>query len=176
MKMFLMLFSALFILNACSGDGGHSSITPMPNKQEPKDEKLFDAVTSYLKKTGGPAFSEYDFVRVDLNNDGRRDGMVLFKLPHSFWCGWDGCGMVLFLASKDDFTPLSTISNVRGPIYVSQSNDNAWKDIIIRVSGTKISDKNVIFKNNGSGYPQTPLLAPTLDIPLSALSVQTFFR
>lgn len=167
---------ALFMLNACSGNNERTGLTPFPDKKGPSDEKLTEAVADYIQQKGVPANSDYDFARVDLNNDGWRDGIVLFKLPHTYWCGWDGCGMLVLRAKKESFTPISTISNVRGPIYVSSETNNGWRDIIIRISGARMADKNVKLTFNNGQYPQSPLLAPTLDIPLSALNTQIFFR
>lgn len=166
----------IFLLNACSSGESSTGLTPFPEKDEPKDEKLVEAATSYVQSRGAPPNSDYDFARVDLNGDGRREGIILFKLPHTYWCGWDGCGMLILKAGKDDFTPLSTISNVRGPIYISSETNNGWRDIIIRTSGTNMADKNIKLEFNNGNYPQSPLLAPTLEIPLSALNTQTFFR
>lgn len=148
----------------------------MPGQSDLKDEKLFEAVTSFLQKRGAPAHSDYDFARVDLNHDGKRDGIVLFKLPHTYWCGWDGCGMLVLNAGAKEFTPISLIGNVRGPIYVSNQSQNGWRDIIIRISGARMRDKNIVLHFNGSGYPQSPLLAPDLNIPMSGLETEMFFR
>lgn len=178
MKHLIIFLGTIALLSACGGDAPrqHSGLTPFPDRNEPKDVKLTEAVTNFIQKRSAPTNSEYDFIRVDLNNDGRRDGIVLFKLPHTYWCGWDGCGMVIFKAGSDDFTLLSTVSNVRGPIYVSSESNNGWRDIIIRVSGARMADKNIKLEFNNGVYPQSPLLAPTLTRPVSTLNVETFFR
>ena len=69
---------------------------PAGKKVNPPDSVLIDAVTKFVAAQGAPPNSEYDFSRVDLNRDGLYEGIVLFKLPHTYWCGWDGCGMVIF--------------------------------------------------------------------------------
>ncbi len=169
--------ATILTLTACgNGTYNKSGLTPLPDTIDLKDEKLVEAVTNYVQEQGAPPNSVYDFVRVDLNNDGNRDGIVLFKLPHSYWCGWGGCGMLVLKAGQESFATLSTISNVRGPIYVSDETNQGWRDIIIRISGERVKDKNVILKHNGTGYPETPLLAPTLEIPLSVLNTKEFFR
>lgn len=173
----LALVVCLF-LTACGGTTRHEErLTPMPfaEKQSPPDSVLVDEVTKFVKKQKAPPNSVYDFVRTDLNGDGLEDGIVLFKLPHTHWCGWDGCGMAVFEATERDFKPRATISNVRGPIYVSEMQNQGWKDIIIRVSGTSMRDKNIVMKYDGHSYPQSPMLAPTLDIPLSAIPTKRFF-
>lgn len=176
MKQILIIFLAVGLLTACSSASDNSGLTPMPGNKDLSDAKLKEAVADFVKKRNAPPNSEFDIARVDLDNDGSRDGIVLFKLPHTYWCGWDGCGMAVFKAGKEKFTPIATISNVRGPIYVSAESNQGWKDIIIRVSGTNMPDKNIKLQYNNGSYPQSPLLAPTLDTPLSVLTTQKFFR
>jgi hypothetical protein len=177
-----ILTSALFLclfLTACGSSLSERDVlTPMPfaeNQQDPSDEALAMAVSNLVEEQNAPPNSVYDFERVDLNGDGKRDGIVLFKLPHTHWCGWDGCGMAVFEARDDDFVPVATISSVRGPIYIPNTENEGWRDIIIRVSGTNLPDRNIVMKYNGRSYPQSPLLAPTLDIPLSALQTDRYF-
>lgn len=142
---------------------------------DPPDSALKAPMKRFIKSQNAPPHSEWDMIRIDLNDDGRRDAIVLFKLPHSFWCGWDGCGMLVLQATENSFVPLSTINNVRGPIYISDQRTNQWRDIIIRISGTKLRDKNIVMKFDGNSYPQSPLLAPDLEVPLSVLKTERFF-
>lgn len=170
-------YLCLFILlSACGGGQQYSGMTPMPESHDPKDEVLFAAVTDYVAQQNAPPNSAYDFARIDLNNDGLREGIALFNLPHTYWCGWDGCGMVIFKAGKDSFAPLSSMSGVRGPIYVSSTITKGWHDIIIRISGTNLRDKNVVMSFDGRGYTNSPMLAPTLSRPISSLTTETLFR
>ena len=71
---------------------------------------------------------------------------------------------------------MSTISNVRGPIYVDTMSTRGWRDIIVRVSGTNMPDKNVVLSFDGSGYPQSPMLARTLNKPLPVAEAMKIFR
>jgi hypothetical protein len=172
-----LLIASISLLSACSGASQQQSgLTPMPDSQDPKDSLLFDAITSYVAKKNAPPNSTYDFVRIDLNGDGLREGIVLFKLPHTYWCGWDGCGMMVFKAGKKSFTPLSSMSGVRGPIYVSSTESKNWRDIIVRLSGTNLRDKDIIMRFDGRGYPQSPMLAPPLKQSLASLETEMFFR
>jgi len=177
LNIYLMLFLSVFLISCGSDNNQTSGLTPLPGSvNDPKDEKLFEAITNYVRLQNAPPNSAYDFVRVDLNGDGRREGIVLFKLPHTHWCGWDGCGMVIFRANDKSFTHLSSISGIRGPIYVNAAGQKGWRDIIIRTSGTKTRDKNIVLQFNGRGYPSSPMLAPSLHQPVSSLNVETFFR
>lgn len=164
-------------LSACSSaPAPQTGMTPMPKNHDPSDEVLIEAISAYVASRGAPPNSTYDFVRVDLNNDGMREGLVLFKLPHSYWCGWDGCGLAIFQARKKSFTPMSAMSGVRGPLHVSRISTNGWRDLIIRVSGTNIRDKDVVMKFDGRSYPNSLMLAPTLRIPASNQAAGTYFR
>lgn len=175
LSTYIMLFTSLLLISC--GSSQQSGLTPLPNDvHDPKDIKLFEAISKYVSKQNAPPNSVYDHVRVDLNGDGRRDALVLFKLPHTYWCGWDGCGMVVFKAHDDRFTPLSAISGIRGPVFVNNTGQHGWRDIIIRISGTKMRDKNIALQFNGNNYPSSPMLAPTLHQPLSSLRVEEFFR
>jgi hypothetical protein len=176
LNKFLFLCACL-ILSACGGNTQkQSGLTPFPDIKDPKDSALFEAIAIYVSKKDAPPNSTYDYARVDLNGDGMREGIVLFKLPHTYWCGWDGCGMMIFKANEGSFTPFSAINGVRGPIYVSRTGNQGWRDIIIRLSGTKLRDKNILMSFEGHGYPNSPMLAPTLTQPLSSLDTEIFFR
>lgn len=175
----ILLFTLVSLcLSACGGStpSHQSGMTPMPKDQSPSDEVLFESAAKYIASKGAPPNSVYDHIRVDLNNDGLSDGIILFKLPHTYWCGWDGCGMVIFKAGKKTFTPMTAMSGVRGPIYISKVVNKGWRDIIIRTSGTNMRDKNVMMRFDGRNYPQSPMLAPTLRAKISDLPTDRYFR
>lgn len=165
---------------ACGGSdqpSGYSPLTPMPGKVvDPPDSAINKPLAEFIKKQNAPSHTEWEMVRTDLNGDGRRDAIVMFKLPHHYWCGWDGCGMLVLQAGRDSFTPISSISNVRGPIFISDQKTNNWRDMIVRVSGTNIPDKDIVMAFDGSTYPRTPLLGTDLNVPLSVLNTERFFR
>lgn len=176
-KYFLIL---ILFLGACSNTSQDSGLTPLPSSKDPTDEMLFEAVTKYVTQKGAPPNSVYDHVRVDLNGDGLRDALVLFKLPHTYWCGWDGCGLAIFKATHKGFAPLSNISGARGPLYISRTGSQGWRDIILRRSGTNMRDKNIVMQFNGTSYPTSyptsVLLAPTYHKPLNKRDYTAYFR
>lgn len=173
---FVLIIMSLFCLAACGGKSPEpASSGSQIGIKDPKDEKLFEAITAYVAASNAPPNSTYDYVRVDLNGDGRREGIVLFKLPHTYWCGWDGCGMTIFQASNNGFALQSTINNVRGPIYVRRTGHQGWRDIIIRVSGTTMPDRNIVMAYKNGRYPQSPLLGPTMHQPLSSMNLEKYF-
>jgi len=168
---------AVLLLAACGGGSNDTRMTPMPDKfTGPPDSVLFEDVTKYVTVRGQPAHSTYKHARIDLNGDGLLDGIVLFRLPHGSWCGWDGCGMAIFLANRENFTPVASMGGVRGPIYVLEQQTNGWRDIVIRISGTKMRDKNVAMKFDGRTYPNHPMMGQDYKIPLSHVNKETFFR
>jgi hypothetical protein len=171
----LLLTLCLAGLSGCGGAPETASAPEGPIRG-PGDEQLFEAVTAYVAANNRPPSSTYDHARVDLNGDGFRDALVLFKFPHQSWCGWDGCGMAIFRANRDSFTPIASMSGIRGPVHVRAKGHHGWRDIIVRISGTEARGKNVTLAYDGTTYPRHPMAAPTMQIPLSSLETETFFR
>ena len=133
--------------------------------QDPSDTALESAITSYLKQTKSPASTRFEYTRVDLNNDHRRDALVMMHGPHSYWCDMNGCNMVVFLADNENFSPVSEIFPVRGPLYVSDHQTNGWKDLIIRVSGQSYAPaKDVALQFDGTQYPRNPFFQPDIKL------------
>ena len=170
---------ALPSLAACGSTGGEELATTAPDmfpeQVDPSDRKLVAAIQNYLGEAKGPKNSQYEYVRADLNGDGLREGIVLFNLPHSYWCGWSGCTMAVFQAGDNHFTMLSQTSRIRGPIVVGHSRTDGWEDIGVRLSGTDYADRNVLLKFNGIGYPDTPLNEEDLPFDLAFLQGDRFF-
>jgi len=167
-----------FLLASCGDKSGDYKMTSLPAEafKGPPDSVLFEDVAQYVAAIGKPAQSTYKHARVDLNGDGLLDGIVLFRLPHKSWCGWDGCGMAIFMAGQENFTPQAAMTGVRGPVYVLTQQHNGMRDIVIRVTGTKMRDKNVLMMFDGRTYPSHPMMAPTYNVPISRVQKQTLFR
>lgn len=64
--------------------------------------------------------------------------------------------MAVFDGSGDEFELQSEIRNVRGPLVVAENSTNGWRDIIVRVTGTHMSDKNVVLQFENGTYPENP--------------------
>ena len=142
-------------------------LTPLPHEfipQDPEDHVLEAAIRDYLVAAKGPASTQYDFTRVDLDGDGRRDALVMMKGPHHYWCGMDGCSLVVFKAANDHFALVSEIFPVRGPLYVSNRiSEEGWKNLIIRVSGQSYAKaKDVALEFDGQTYPRNPFFQPAI--------------
>lgn len=153
-------------------------MTPLPTARYdgPPDEKLFEAAAAYIEYNNAPPSSTYKHARVDLDGDGLKDGLVLFDLPHQSWCGWDGCSMAVFHASRNGFAPVASMSGIRGPLYVRQTKTNGWRDIVVRISGAEIRDKNVKMAFDGRSYPRHPMTAPTELERVSNYRGDVFFK
>ncbi len=162
---------ALLVLLGLSGCAAKDQppqeiLTPMPVAaafSDPGNGVLMDSVTAYLAITGAPLNSRYEFTRVDLNGDGRREGLVMMKSPHQHWCNSNGCRMIVFQAHNDGFTLLSEISPVRGPLTVSNQTTNGWRDLLMSVSGRDyVQTKKVALRFDGRTYPAHPAFQPAL--------------
>lgn len=187
MKTIYVLFAGLIALATLSGCGSTpdqeatsqlSKITPaaggpllpLPDEvpvHDPDDGAFMDAISVWMDKVDAPPNSHYEFTRIDLDNDGRRDGLVLMQSPHQKWCMEYGCTMYIFRAHDEGFSFLSEVSPVRGPLVVSYAQTNGWRDIMAYVSGRAGWEaKNVALQFDGQGYPQQPALQPAVAINL----------
>lgn len=164
------VLSALLLVPGCASSPTHKNtdgpLTPMPARAhivDPPDTALAPSVQSYLHRTGMPAASIYEYARIDLDNDGRRDSLVLFTSPYMSWCEIDGCRLAVFRAHNDGFTHLSDIHPVRGPLLVSDSATNGFHDLVLRISGrSDMRAKDVMLRFNGFGYPHNPESQPAI--------------
>ena len=174
MKRLLSLI--IVLLTGCSSQTGQNGLTPMPSFKEPDDAALHSQMQRYIGQQEAPANSQYDMVRVDLDGDDRRDALVLMTLPHTYWCDWGGCPMLVFQARGDSFKFISRTENVRGPVFVSQTRPNNWRKIITRASGTNTQDRNVSLTFNGITYPKNTFGAPTFDAEPHSRIMEKFFK
>lgn len=143
-------------------------LLPMPEGyygvvEDPDERLLMAAVEDYLKHKGAPLFTRYEFSRIDLDNDTRRDAIVLMKTPNQYWCSFNGCRLAVFKAHNEGFELISEIEPVRGPLLVTEEETNGWRDIVVRISGrTHWEAKNVALKFDGRSYPAKPEFEPEL--------------
>ncbi len=127
---------------------------------DPSDAVLKRDVKAFLTRAQAPAASRYKVVRFDLNKDGRRDALVLFETPYGYWCGKDGCSMLVMKAANDSFSVVNSIEPIREPLYISEEETNGWKDLVVRVSGRWTSAKDVAMQYDGHKYPTNPDTLP----------------
>ncbi|HEU4837966.1 MAG TPA: hypothetical protein VFS88_00975 [Micavibrio sp.] len=174
-KLILAVFAALALpsLAACGGvekeDLAYTAPDMFRTPVDPSDAELKHAVDQFLAERKGPPNSQYEYTRADLNNDGLREAVVIFNLPHSYWCGWSGCTMAVFQAGDNSFQMVSETTRIRGPIQIADTATDGWRDIGVRLSGTNNYDKNVLLQYNGAGYPENPMGAAEAPFDLAQL-------
>ncbi|MCB9991134.1 MAG: hypothetical protein H6867_07110 [Rhodospirillales bacterium] len=165
---YILALLCMILVSGCAStqDNTDDPLTPMPVTQtfnDPDNARFMNAVAEYIHAHGAPGNTQYEFTRIDLNGDGRREGIVLMKSPHQYWCGFNGCSMVVFQAHNDHFELKSEIAPVRGPLMVSDKKTNGWNDIVVRVSGRmNLDTKDVALQFNGNTYPTQPAHQPSI--------------
>jgi putative lipoprotein len=168
LSRFILAGLALLALSACASPEreiavDNNPLTPMPEFNDPDDKILAGSVQDFLKETGAPLYSEYEFTRADLDTDGRRDALVLFKNPYGFWCGGHGCTMLVLKANNDSFTLVNSVQPIRTPLEISNQKQHGWKTMIARVSGRTEAPRDVALMFDGQAYPQDPSTLPAFD-------------
>jgi hypothetical protein len=154
-----ILVTAL-MLTACANKAPPilpTALTPEPvTRIDPEDYVLKLAMKNFLENSEAPISSQYDFSRTDLNNDGRRDALVILKSPYGYWCGKHGCTMLIMRATNNNFVLVNAAQPIREPLYISQNKTNGWSDIVTRISGRWNKAKNVTMRFDGRQYPTNP--------------------
>ena len=113
---------------------------------------LDSAVADFAAGSGAGLGDQYDTARLDLNGDGREDGLVL--LTGSDWCGSGGCTLLIFEGTEaGGFRLVSETSLVNGPVIVGRTESNGWRDILIP---DPTEDRTVALEFNGAAYPSEP--------------------
>ena len=163
--LYILSFLLLpFLLGACSSKTRTihvQTLTPVNfGPVDPDDKVLSTAVREFLETTEGPVASRYEFARIDLNGDSRRDALVLFQTPYGYWCGIHGCTMLVLKAHDDKFTLVNDIQPIREPVYVSNLKSNGWRNLAVRISGRAEEAKDVAMLYDGRQYPSDPSQLP----------------
>lgn len=161
-KTLLLLLTICPFLIGCASTPKEEKgpLTPMISMDEdktPDNDILMAAVKDYVELKAGPANTRYEFTRLDLNNDGKQDALVLLKTPYSHWCGVTGCRMLVLEAKNGAFSLLSEVEMVRGPLLVTESAHSGWKDIVLRFDGIGQRAQHIALSHNGLRYPSNPL-------------------
>ena len=152
-----------------------SALTPLPAVPiDPSDKILKRDLQAFLEQTGAPTASSYDLARFDLNADGRREALVLFKTPYGYWCDMHGCTMLVFKAYDDHFTLVNAIQPLREPLYIDDLETKGWKNMAVRVSGRWDDAKDVVLQFDGRTYPSNPADLPPYPRNMRTASVRLF--
>mgnify|MGYP000504120311 CR=1 FL=1 len=170
----IALLLALFVQGCAGTPQTEPSSKPSATVKDPTNEDLKAAMLAFLKKTGAPVSSTYNFVRFDLNGDKRREAILVLNSPYGYWCGTHGCVMLVMKAHDDKFTLVNSIQPVREPIYISRTKTKGWNNLIVRISGRWDETKNVLLRYDGSKYPKNPTKLPPY--PVSPIDHPDFIR
>ncbi len=159
-KLFVFGMLAILVISGCAKPNGSSSVTDIP--QAGTEGKFKNALAAYLAaENESIENTKYQMETIDLNDDGYDDALVLLTGP--MWCGTGGCTLLIFEGLKDSARFVSDSSLVRGPITVSTSRTNGWRDLIINVAGGGAVPGKVALKFDGTKYPLNPSIQPRLD-------------
>ncbi len=157
---FMLLLTGLLAACGSNREACFNPLLTAPSVAEADDAALARAVQDFLVQTGAPVSSQYSFRRYDLNNDRRRDALVIFTNPYGYWCGLYGCTMLVMKAGDEAFTLVSAVQTVREPIFISDLETNGWKNIVVHVSGRWAETKDVALLFDGEKYPSDPAGLP----------------
>ncbi|MFK7839045.1 MAG: hypothetical protein AB8B83_01840 [Bdellovibrionales bacterium] len=124
--------------------------------KDPTNEQLHEAILNFMKTTGAPVSSTYNFVRFDLDGDKRREAIIMVKAPYGYWCGQHGCVLMVMKAHNNGFTFVNAVQPVREPIFISRAKTNGWNNVVVRISGRWSETKNVLLRFDGKQYPDNP--------------------
>jgi len=170
----IALVLALFVQGCANTPQPDAPKTSSAKVIDPTNEDLKVAMMAFLKKTGAPVSSTYNFVRFDLNGDKRREAIAIVNSPYGYWCGTHGCTMLIMKAHDNKFTLVNSIQPVREPIYISRTKTKGWNNLIVRISGRWDETKNVLLRYDGSKYPKNP--TKLVEYPVNPINNPDFIR
>lgn len=121
--------------------------------------QLLQAVYTYTAPFGAAAEDlQIRTEWVDVSGDGVEDALVYLNSPS--WCGSGGCTVLVFEAITDSvdvaelgaFRPAAEISMMNGPVVVSETGHDGWKDLIVE----KGDGSHAALRFDGETYPMSP--------------------
>lgn len=154
-----------FLLSGCAGDEcgcPKTAATLEETVRDPDDSILDGAMREMFSETDMPQSSRFQYVRVDLNDDGRRDALVLVTAPFETWCDIYGCTLYVMKAHDNGFETVSEVRPVRTPMTVGETRSNGWRDLILRIDGRWSRSHEVALRFDGTAYPSAPESEPPL--------------
>ena len=171
-----LLLIATLLIQGCGHTIQNDKKEPQQTQKviDPTNEQLKTAMLDFLKSTGAPVSSTYNFVRFDLNGDKRREAIIMIKSPYGYWCGTHGCVMLVMRAHDNGFTLVNSIQPVREPIYISRTKTNGWNNLVVRISGRWSETKNTLLRFDGKKYPKDPSILG--EYPLNPANHPDFIR
>ena len=134
------------------------NVTPDPALES----AILDQLDGYESCEGDPGGGvRYFYDAVDLNDDGVTETMVY--LFGGDVCGTGGCTALIFRSEGQTHALMTRLTLVSNPIVVSDRTTNGWHDLVLYVSGGGAEPAYHVLQHAGTGYPQNPSVAPTLE-------------
>lgn len=131
-----------------------------------EDDQMAANITNFLKndylKDDLSIMQEMDrkfqFYKIDMNGDGNEEYFVNFLSP--YFCGSGGCTMLLLDHEGNLMTKFTVM---RTPLYVENSEDSEWKDILVYSEGElkELKYQDGKYPSNPSVLPKAPYDAPS---------------
>jgi hypothetical protein len=177
----------MFLLAAC-GTGQKNSnpetvaeqnpLLPFPygDARDATDQMLFNSIEEVLALKKAPPNSRFEYTRIDLDGDRRKDALVYMKAPYRHWCGKHGCALLVMKAGLESFELISEVTPIRPPLIVSENRSNGWRDVIVRVDGRWWKTKDVALNFDGESYPHNPALQPAINKYAALDGIEVFPR
>jgi hypothetical protein len=121
-------------------------------RRDTRLEKLLRSTRSYRESAAAGEWVRYLYNKVDLNGDGKPEAIVYLRGPYI--CGTGGCPALVAQDTPKGYRVVANIILAQTPFIVSEKKTRGWNDIISCDSGGGIQPHFVVFKWNGSRYPQ----------------------
>ncbi len=97
------------------------ALIPMESQYNSKIIRMDDgyvkqAIHDYLKYKNSPLFSQYNFTRIDLNNDGLKDAIAYIETPYGYWCNKNGCTILIMKAREPPWAYAHGVTPAQAPL------------------------------------------------------------
>ena len=133
---------------------------PDPMLEQAIREAAPDYTRAVVDITGREA--RYVYGRVDLNEDGRDEILVL--LMGSIFCGTGGCDLLLFSDVEDGYSLIDRFVRGRLPVIASPARTAGWHELFLRESGGGAPPSYVRYRYDGRQYVEQERL-PAEPVP-----------
>lgn len=147
-----------WVLSAIGGEA--FAARPDPLLEQAIRRAAPDYTRAVVDTTGREA--RYVYGRVDLNEDGRDEILVL--LMGSIFCGTDGCDLLLFSDAEDGYALVNSFARARLPVIASRARPAGWHELFLRESGGGAPPSYVRYRYDGRHYVEQERL-PAEPVP-----------
>jgi hypothetical protein len=139
-----------------------TSAKPVVDRSFAAEKQKDPALEAALKQLSGGSFEgtdTYYYNRVDLNQDGNPELLVLLEGPGV--CGSGGCPLFVLGHDNNRYRLITKITLARAPVIVSNNRVNGWADLILFVRGGGILPGYYsVLHFDGRSYPTNPSVLP----------------